>query len=177
MALIHRITRLFRADMHAVLDKLEEPEVLLQQAIREMDDDLQRDVQQLKLLNQQLHHLTSHIKDLNQSLHSLDEELNICFAAHQEELARTLIKRKLETQRHHKHLLTQQAEMENAVNDLSARIATHQSRLESMRQNADVYRQDHSSAIADDWHATRCIVSDDEVEVAFLKEKQRRSAS
>jgi phage shock protein A len=38
MALITRLSRLFQADMHAVLDKIEEPELLLRQAIREMEE-------------------------------------------------------------------------------------------------------------------------------------------
>ena len=38
MALITRVSRLLRADVHAVLDRLEEPDVLLQQAIRDMEE-------------------------------------------------------------------------------------------------------------------------------------------
>ena len=37
MALINRLSRLFKADFHAVLDQIEEPELLLKQAIREME--------------------------------------------------------------------------------------------------------------------------------------------
>ena len=37
MALITRISRLFTADFHAVLDRIEEPDVLLKHAIREME--------------------------------------------------------------------------------------------------------------------------------------------
>ena len=40
MALINRVSRLFRADFHAVLDQIEEPELLLKQAIRDMEDEL-----------------------------------------------------------------------------------------------------------------------------------------
>ena len=35
MPLINRISRLFKADFNAVLDNIEEPELLLHQAIRE----------------------------------------------------------------------------------------------------------------------------------------------
>ena len=42
MALISRVSRLFTADVHAVLDRIEEPEVLLKQAIREMEDEVRR---------------------------------------------------------------------------------------------------------------------------------------
>ena len=40
MALITRVSRLFQADFHAVLDRIEEPEVLLRQAVREMEEEL-----------------------------------------------------------------------------------------------------------------------------------------
>ena len=42
MALIKRLSRLFAADLHAVLDQIEEPEALLKQAVREMEEELAR---------------------------------------------------------------------------------------------------------------------------------------
>lgn len=38
MILISRFSQLLRADLHAVLDRLEDPEALLRQAIRDMAD-------------------------------------------------------------------------------------------------------------------------------------------
>ena len=42
MALINRMSRLFTADVHAVLDRIEEPDVLLKHAVREMEEELAR---------------------------------------------------------------------------------------------------------------------------------------
>ena len=36
MTLINRLSRLFKADVHAMLDRIEEPPLLLQQALRDM---------------------------------------------------------------------------------------------------------------------------------------------
>ena len=36
MALVNRLSRLFQADFHAVLDRIEEPDLQLRQAVREM---------------------------------------------------------------------------------------------------------------------------------------------
>ena len=36
MALVTRLSRLFQADFHAVLDRIEEPDLQLRQAVREM---------------------------------------------------------------------------------------------------------------------------------------------
>ena len=49
MALINRISRLFKADFHAVLDQIEEPEALLKQAIRDMEDDVVNTEQRIGL--------------------------------------------------------------------------------------------------------------------------------
>jgi len=43
MALVTRLTRLFQADFHAVLDRIEEPDLQLKQAVREMQFALDQD--------------------------------------------------------------------------------------------------------------------------------------
>jgi phage shock protein A len=40
MALLNRVSQLFKADFNAVLDQIEEPEQILKQAVRDMEDEL-----------------------------------------------------------------------------------------------------------------------------------------
>ena len=47
MAIVSRLSRLFVCDVHAVLERLEEPELVLKQSIRDMEEALQ--AQQLRL--------------------------------------------------------------------------------------------------------------------------------
>ena len=54
MALITRVTRLFAADMNAVIDQIEEPEMMLKQSLREMQETLAVSEQRLKNLQLQL---------------------------------------------------------------------------------------------------------------------------
>ena len=89
MALITRLSRLFRADMHAVLDRIEEPQQLLQQAIREMEEALLHEEQQLKLLQHEQGQLQRRLQGLEQSLEKSEEELDLCFESNKEELARS----------------------------------------------------------------------------------------
>ena len=58
MALIARVSRLFRADVNAVLDRMEEPEVLLRQALRDMQEALAQDQQVLAKMEKELKQLT-----------------------------------------------------------------------------------------------------------------------
>jgi hypothetical protein len=54
MALITRVSRLFRADVNAVLDRMEEPEILLRQAVREMEEEVDREAQRARLIELEL---------------------------------------------------------------------------------------------------------------------------
>ncbi|MEE8161016.1 MAG: PspA/IM30 family protein [Acidobacteriota bacterium] len=53
MAITNRIRRLFHADVNAVLDIIEEPEAILKQAIREMQEAL--DLKRPRLARDQKH--------------------------------------------------------------------------------------------------------------------------
>ena len=105
MALVNRVSRLFKADFHAVLDRIEEPDVLLRQAIREMQDDVAEDEQRLQACQLEQRQLQQRESDLQHSLKKIEDELDICFSADKEDLARKLVRRKLEQQQRLQHLL------------------------------------------------------------------------
>ncbi|MEL0585501.1 MAG: PspA/IM30 family protein [Candidatus Thiodiazotropha sp. (ex. Lucinoma kazani)] len=73
MALITRVSRLFQSDLHAVLDRIEEPEALLRQAVREMQEALDRDAHQAKLLKREQAQLVVRQADLKRSLAEIEE--------------------------------------------------------------------------------------------------------
>jgi phage shock protein A len=178
MAIINRISRLFRADLHAVLDRIEEPDVLLKQAVREMEDNLANDKQRLKLLdNEQIQLLHRH-SDLCQTLEQLNDEIDVCFDSEKDDLARSLIKRKLETQRLHKLLERKQEVLTTNITNLQKRINENQTRVAAMQQKLELLSEDNNQTTHDDvWYTPDINVRDDEVEVAFLREKQQRVSS
>jgi phage shock protein A len=176
MALITRVARLFRADFHAVLDRLEEPDVLLRQAIREMEEALVRDEQRVRMLDHEQGQLLARTRDLGQSLHDIEDELNICFTAGQEDLARALIRRKLEAQRLSKHLSRRRETLQDTLSGLKARLEEHRSQLDSMRQKAELLAEDRDADYPpDSGNGPDSAVRDEDVDIAFLREKQKRS--
>lgn len=178
MALITRISRLFRADIHAVLDRIEEPDVLLRQAVREMEDALARDEQRLRLLILEEQQLGTRITDGEQALRRIDEELDVCFAAGKDDLARALIRRRLETERLGELLARRRNELASTLAGLRRRVDENRTQLESMRQKATLLTaQEQEREDRDDWSTPAPVVHDADVEVAFLREKQRRRAS
>jgi phage shock protein A len=178
MALITRISRLFQADLHAVLDRIEEPGLLLRQAVREMEDDLLRDEQGMKVLNHELEQLISRATDIGHSLEEIEGALDVCFESGKDDLARALIKRKLEALRFQKFLSRKGERQERTVSALRTRLQENRASLDSMRQKAELLAEETvSESFDDNWSSPDIVVRDEDVEVAFLREKQKRSRS
>ena len=178
MALINRISRLFRADLHAVLDRIEEPDALLKQAVREMEEDIGNDEKRLKLLQHELTQLSRRQTDISQSLIQVEDELDICFESEKDELVRALIKRKLEAQRFHKFLERKHQTTHSTIGSLQQRLDENRQRLLAMKQKLELLSTDENNHSAEDrWFSADITVTDTEVEVALLREKQQRLPS
>ena len=182
MALINRVTRLFKADFHAVLDQIEEPELLLKQAVREMEDDLAETEQRISVFAHDQDALVSRKGEIDSKLAEIDEELDLCFASKKDDLAMGLIRKKLEAERLSKRLGSQHNASGKYLDEQRAMLDENRATLEGLRQKAELFAKRvpvEGKSEFDDiaWMARELRVSDDEVEVAYLREKSARSQS
>lgn len=178
MALITRIGRLFRADFNAVLDRIEEPEVVLKQALREMQDALHSDKQILKILLKEYSLTEKNIVDLRQNIERVNDELDVCFDSNETELARGQVKRKLEIQHFEKQLNSKLNITDEKLDELKSRINENESRFSSMQQKFELLNNEKSNINTDEFfESSSATIDDNEVEIAFLLEKQARSTS
>jgi phage shock protein A len=184
MALINRISRLFKADFHAVLDQIEEPETLLKQAIRDMEDDLADTEQRIALCAHDQQALTVRKTELECAIADFDTQLDLCFESDKDDLAKTQIKRKLEAERLLKRLSTKHVANEKYLDAQRTMLDENGATLVSLRQKAELFAQrtpahPNGDSEFDDiaWMAREMTVGDDEVEIAYLREKSLRSAS
>lgn len=186
MALITRISRLFRADFNAVLDRIEEPDVLLKQSLREMKENIYSDSHQLKLLKNEYSQIEGKIKDLDKDIKQKNQELDICFETNETDLARSQIKRKIEMQRYEKHLKHKFIAMDKRINELTTTINENKTRLTVMQQKLELLVNEEPQTIGDECFSnshfnshsnSSVIINEDEIEIAFLREKQARRIS
>ena len=184
MALINRISRLFKADFHAVLDQIEEPEQLLKQAIRDMEDDLATTEQRVALCAHDQEALSVRRGELEDTLSEIDEQLDLCFESEKDDLARNLIRKKLEAGRLLKRLHKKHVANEKYLTGQRTMLDENRSTLEGLRQKAELFTHrrptftDGGSEFDDiAWMAQEMSVGEDEVEVAYLREKSQRVAS
>jgi phage shock protein A len=178
MALITRLSRLFRADFNAVLDRIEEPDVLLKQALREMEEDLTRDKQQVKLLQDDCIQLETKLEQLEKDINETNKELDICFESGETSLARSQVKKKLELQRYQKHCQSKLDSTQKRVSDLNKRIDENTARFNAMQQKLDLLATEDNTVKKDEFVTNiNLSVNEDDIDMAFLREKQARGVS
>ena len=176
MALINRMSRLFTADVHAVLDRIEEPDVLLKHAIREMDEELASSEQRVRQLEHERDALNERHGKIQAALAELVSQLDVCFANGNDELARKVVKRKLETEKLGQHVAERSASITKELAERRALVDEQRERLDVLRQKAELLAAAPNGG-ADEWGRAGFTVSEDEVEVALLRERQARKPS
>lgn len=184
MALINRISRLFKADFHAVLDRIEEPEALLKQAMRDMEDELAGSEQCIAACVHDQQALARRATELESTIAEFDAELDLCFESGNDDLAKTQIKKKLEAERLLKRLATKHSANKVYLDEQRTMLEENRVTLESLRQKAELFAHrstvhaDTGSAFDDAaWVSRELTIDDDEIEIAYLREKNLRSAS
>jgi hypothetical protein len=104
--------------------------------------------------------------------------LDICFESDQDDLAKALIKRKLEAERFRKFLERKRETVRSNLDDLNKRLDENHRQLHSMRQKAEVLAEEGGPLDKESqWNAPDFSVREEDVEVSFLREKQKRSRS
>src|SRR5262249_49477709 len=145
MTLITRITRLFKADLHGILDGLEEPEEVIKQGIRDMEEDIAAQEHYLEELRAALQRLEREAQEMTVAMQEIEPQIALCFAAENESLARNLIRKRLEMIRRAKGIARAQEETRAQSDSLATRIATHKAQLASVVEKLKVYEETRPS--------------------------------
>ena len=176
MTILTRVSRLFRADFHAVLDNIEEPDVLLRHAVREMEEALEADNERSASLVQEIKQLDKKILSTQALIEQFSEEVDLCFAADNTQLARNLVRRKLEASATLSSLSSSRDRLASTVESLKKAQEENTQKYQEMKQKSDLFWEE-SKLRKSESHANAChfssAVLDDDVEIAFMKEKQR----
>ena len=174
MALITRIGRLFNADLNAVIDHIEEPDVLLKQSLREMQECLLVSQARLKSQQSQFKQLEAYQTQAELKQRQYEEELNVCLAAENDELARTVIRRQLENEINLNDLKNRHDEQDLSIQEQQHLIDEQRRDLQSLQQKVEFL---DTTVTPSPPHTTADPISAEQIEVVLLREKQRRQNS
>lgn len=174
MTVLTRFGRLLRADLHALLDRMEAPDVLLQQSLREMEADLETRQNAQKKRQHELFLLDQRITQIRAQLAQHPTEMDLCFQAQNDTLMRTLVRRQLEQERGLRTLTAESDALSRLLEDENIRIQTHMTQLHALQQQAQHVMQEPSSNPPTSAPSDVGAITDADVELALLKEIQRR---
>ena len=176
MALIHRISRLFTADLHAVLDRLEEPEALLRQAVRDMEELLcqERAARAAARARTMRARRAAAMRSARRSRESM-QELDLCLEPRRRR-ARPFVGAAQARRR------TRDAAIDDAREEVVRQLTETRTLLDEQRRELDAVRQKAELFVPPARDARRRsaaehAVSNDDVEIALLRERERRQPS
>lgn len=177
MALLHRFSRLLSADLHAVLERLEDPLILLQQAQRDMAAALAEERSALQHTERAEAATELELRKGTQRLVQLQTELDLCFESDNENLARSVIKQKLQCSANQQELEEEFAAHEHRRQELSDSIARHEQDLATIAAEAERLQSQSSYSVtrANPCVAANSAVSEEAIELALLAERRARS--
>jgi len=175
MALITRLSRLFKADMHAVIDSLEAPDVLLRQAVRDMEEAVATSQRALAATSAERKRVGARLAELAGQRGRVADELDLCFEAGNDALARMLLRRRLHIERSERQLLQQSEVLDAEFAARREKLESQRRRLAELRDQAEVFEvapQGGDDAFASPGHD----ISEADVELALLAEQRRRAS-
>ncbi|MGD9249486.1 MAG: PspA/IM30 family protein, partial [Desulfobacteraceae bacterium] len=77
MGILSRMFRLCKADVHGVMDQMEDKGLLLKQYLREMESGLKEKEARLSQITQRFRHLESELSHRRQELRKMEEDLQL----------------------------------------------------------------------------------------------------
>jgi phage shock protein A len=178
MAILARIFQLFKADIHGVMDQIEDPGLLLKQHLRDMEASLvQKDARLRQMCfardRAQRDYETGMIKS-----NQLEQDLEVSIQKDRDDIARVLIKKL-------KPLKRIQSERRSHIDRLNHEIGRFRENVEQQRRQYEQLRQeaadflqrterqggyDSGSAMTADFCI--CDISAEEVELELLQRKE-----
>ena len=172
MTVINRLSRLFKADVHAMLDRIEEPPLLLQQTLRDMAQALAVNERRLKLLTDEEAVLTQRHADSAAAAAEIQHELDLCLRAERDDLARGLLRQRLTGERAQAQLKPRLDPLRRQLIELRAELTTPQSELAETQRKAELISAE--TPTGDPGGGFNPGIRDEDIEVALLREKSRR---
>ena len=179
MGIMTRVLRLCKADVHGVMDQLEDKELLLKQYLREMEDSLDRKERQISALSQRQSGLIRQIDDHQGEMNRIENDLDLAIQKEKDDIARMLIRRRRTLESACRHLQTQMEMYAQEETTLTATLANHRLQYDTLKVKADVYcqktRQSPFSAQTNPVSGEGCPIdpTQEEIELELI---QRREA-
>lgn len=178
MGIMTRMLRLCKADVHGVMDQLEDKELLLKQYLREMETSLGHKEQLVSARSQRIDRLKGQIARHGEEMDKLERDLILALKKEKDDIARMLIRKRRSLETGSSNLKEQMEVMMLEHTQLSETLAQQRLQYETLSARADTYSRQAGDRLfetashhqAGPFHAPA--PSDEEIELELLTRKE-----
>lgn len=139
MGIMTRMLRLCKADVHGVMDQLEDKGLLLKQYLREMETSLRHKEHLIGSLTRRHVRLTGQVDRHGEEIEKLERDLTLALKKEKDEIARMLISRRRALETACSHLKRQIETIAREKSQLVGTLADQQLQYETLKARADTY--------------------------------------
>ena len=177
MAIIARIVKIFKADIHGVMDQLEDRGLLLKQHLRDMEEALQRKEADLRKITASRNQGQKDLAEYKQQWEALDHDLTVAVRKNKDDIARALIRKMKPLENLSDELARHIKALDEEILQFNTHLQQHRLRYEQLKNRAAEYfhktrvRQWGNEVIDPVFDAGEGEPADQEVELELLKRK------
>ncbi len=141
MAILSRMFRLCKADLHGVMDQMEDKGLLLKQYLREMEEALKQKQERQTQLNQTCRQIQRDLTQRNQEMDKLDKDLDLAVRKDKDDIAKMLIRKRRTIQAGCQGLQHQQQILEEEKEGLTQTLDQQQMQYQELKAKAIAFCQ------------------------------------
>lgn len=176
MGIMTRLLRLWKADVHGVMDQLEDKALLLKQYMREMETSLQQKESHLAQLGRTCEQIKNDLAIREKELGKIETDIELSVRKDKDDIARKLIRKRLTLQAEAQRLDTELEQLQEEEKRVSEILRQQQLQYERLKVKAAAYcqRSEGRPGGGAEWSgaASPCLATDEEVELELLRCKE-----
>jgi phage shock protein A len=178
MGIMTRFTRICRADLHGVMDQLEDKSLVLKQCLREMEESIVIKQAGLTKMSASLDRIKHEHQNYKSEQKKLEQDLDAALKKDKDHIARILIK-KLKTMEQHINILERRSSaLEMEISGQSEYLESQKHQYEQLKLRSETFFQAKEQQ---SWEETmtrampqtiNLTLSEEEVELELIKRKE-----
>ncbi len=178
MGIMNRILRIWKADIHGFMDRLEDQDLLLRQYLREMEQCLQQKEQRINQLAERSRVVQIDLSARDNEIEKLENDLKLALHKKNDNIAKLLIRKQMVQQEHCEHLQRQQASLLEEQKQLVDLLNEQHLRYETLKVKASTFLQRNEKRTTYGVNELQkrgggSTVNEDEIELELIRRKER----
>lgn len=179
MGIMNRILRIWKADIHGFMDRLEDQDLLLRQYLREMEQCLQQKEQRINQLAVRSRVVQVDLSSREQEIEKLENDLKLALRKENDNIAKLLIRKQMVQQEHCEQLQRQQESLLEEHKQLVDLLNEQQLRYETLKVKASTFLQRNEKRTTYgvkefiQMSVGRSPVNEDDIELELIRRKEQ----